>query len=116
MDNNTITLSTPDHITVNSDGLFSFEVYLTLSKGGRYTATCGLPIQKPLSAFASISPVQADKTNVVCMVRSVEWVFNGIYLTFELVQRDHWLKTGELKPFEDSVEICLAFHGKLNKQ
>jgi hypothetical protein len=49
------------------------------------------------------------------MVRSVEWAFNTIYLSFEVVDRDHWFKTGELKPWEGSLEICYAFHGKLNK-
>lgn len=114
MNDQTIRLPTPETITTNADGEYSFEIYLKVNKGGRYRATCGVPLD-PLTAHVSIEPVDPTKTEAVCMVRSVEWAKYSLYICFEVVDRTRWLNTGELKPWEDPLEICYAVHGKLKK-
>jgi hypothetical protein len=112
MEERNIVLQAPKTITKTADKAFFFEIYLQIRTGGRYRATCGVPIN-PLSVFASVAPIAPTLNDAVCMVRSVEWLDGGFYLTFEVVERTHWLNTGELKPWVGPLDICYAFHGKL---
>ena len=109
-----ITLPAPQEIQETADGQFFFEIYLSLKTGGRYYSTNAAPLN-PRSLFASIAPVNPTIDGAMCIVRSVEWLNETFYLTFEIVDRMHWLNTGALKAWEGPIDICYAFHGRLKK-
>lgn len=115
METRELALPAPTEITRTTDDGFFFEIYLSLKTGGRYRATCGVPLN-PKSAFASIAPVHPVDIDAVCMVRSLEWMKGGFYMCFEVVERTHWLETGELKAWNGPIDICYAFHGREHPQ
>ena len=109
-----ITLPEPADIQKTGDGQFFFEIYLQVKTGGRYYTTTGVAIN-PQSLFASVAPVNPTIDGAMCIMHGVDWLNGSFYLTFEIVDRMHWLNTGELKAWEAPVDLCYAFHGRLKK-